>query len=183
MTTALVFDQRSVSHLQMVMKELPRRVQIRQLRIALNAWGSVVKAEAVAQVKKISGLLSRSLRVRVIIPDASRNTGIHGRPARVFVGASRSIVKAQASIAGKFKFLSVRKATKRVLSGGKVRAYKPSRYAHFVEKGIAGKGRTTPNPFTERAQRVGNTIGFDRFKSKLGEGIDTEARAIAFRNN
>jgi hypothetical protein len=179
--TALVFDQRSIDQFAANASKVSRGVRIRQTRIALNAWGGVVKTEAVAQVKKISGFLSKSLIVKVTIPDASRDPRHHGRPARAMVGASRKAVKAQAIIGGKYKFLSIRKATKRVLAGGKVRAYKPSRYAHFVEKGIAGRKRITPNPFIARAQAAGNTRGMAKLAEKLTQGIAAEAARLTNR--
>jgi hypothetical protein len=158
--------------------ELPRRVGLRVFRIAFNAWGGVVKADAIAHVKKISGFLSRSLTVKIKIPDASYNVNHHGRPAYGMVGPNRRAVKAQARIDGKDKFLSVRKATKRVLSGGKVRAYKPSRYAHFVERGIAGKAHTPPNPFIAMAEKTGETRGMAAFANKLATGIAAEAAKL-----
>lgn len=167
----ITWDEHSLKRFQHNLSRLSRGVRIRQLRIALNAWGGIVKTEAKAEVNKASGFLSRSLIVKVVIPDASRNEKHHGKPARVMVGASRRAVKAQANIGGKLKFLSVRKATKRVLSGGKVRAYKPSRYSH-----LAGPRRKAQ--WAERAQAAGNTRGMAKFQEKLTQGIAAEVAAL-----
>lgn len=165
MSTSIRVDQRSYRRVMENLSLLPRRVGIRVYRIALNAWGGVVKQVAVSRARRRTGLLKKSQVVKVKIPDASYNVKHHGKPAYVMVGTSRDAV---APFAGNKK-LSVRKATKRVLSGGKVRAVRPSRYAHLVEARF---------PFIEPASRAGEGPGFLKFEQKMAQGIAAEAAKL-----
>lgn len=164
--SSLHFDQQSFKQLMGNLIELPRRVGLRVFRIALNAWGGIVKShEKRLAHRGATGLLARSPTVKVRIPDASYNVKHHGRPAYVMVGPDRRLVRPFAG----GTTLSIKKATKRVLSGGRVHVRKPSRYAHFVEKNF---------PFIEPAQRAGASEGMAAFAGKMREGIELEAAAL-----
>ncbi len=145
--------------------ELPRRVGLRVYRIALNAWGGVVKPIQVARARRQTGLLAKSPRVKVVIPDASYNAKHHGKPAYVMVGPSRDVVAPVV----RGKKVSIRKATKTVLGGGRVQTRRPSRYAHLVER---------IDPFVGPSQEAGRTAGLAAFESKLSTGITAEAAKL-----
>jgi len=177
--TTITIDEASYRRLLSNLALLPRRVGILVVRKAMFAWGGVVKPVMQAVVKRgPTKALSKSLKVDVVIPDASYNIKHHGKPARVGVGPSTRAIAFSASIGGKEKKLSNRKAREHFAGGGKVRISRPSRYAHLVEKGIAGKGHVAPNPFTAAGQAVGNTAGFAKFQNKLSEGIAAEAAKL-----
>lgn len=170
MTTTLVFDPAKTKQLLSNLERLPRRVHIKHLRIGLNAWGGVVRDEFKSQAAEETGLLKKSAAVKVTIPDASRNSAHHGKPARVLVGADRRVVRAMLRRQGKAdKLLTDRKALKHVLSGGKVHVRKPSRYLHLAER---------KKPAMARAQKVGETRGMAKLAQKLEQGIAAEAAAL-----
>lgn len=173
MTTRIALDPRSLASFQVAMAQLPRRVGLRHLRIAMNAWGGVVKQEAVARVPTETKALKRSLGVRVVIPDASWNVAHHGRPSRAIVGPRRRFAApALRTKAGQLKSIGLKRATKIVLRGGKVISRVPSRYAHLAEK---------HQPYIAPAQRAGNTRGLAKLAQKLGQGIHQEAQKLAAR--
>jgi hypothetical protein len=183
------------------MRELPRRVRIRHLRIALNAGGGVLKSAATSLVPTQFGVLKKSLGVKVTIPDASYNAAHHGRPAYVVVGPRRRFARAFVSSKSGPKLLSDKKALKRVLGGGKVNARVPSRYAHLVEFGTkkhlvaATRGRVLsdgantfgrkatvgarPKSFLRRAVTIAGAAAQNKVIAKLHEGIKSEAAALS----
>lgn len=170
MTARVEIDPKDMGHLLYVLGELPRRVGIKHLRIALNAWGGVVRDKARARVLKRTKLLSKSLTVKVKIPDASHNVAHHGKPAYVIVGAKRGASGILARIRGKSKVVGIKRANKIVGLGGKTRVIRPSRYAHLVEKKQA---------FIAPAQAAGANEGMTKLAAKLKQGIESEARALA----
>ena len=176
--TAIQLDPRTYGLLKTALVLLPQKVGLRVLRVALNAWGGIVKRVEQTKAKRVSGLLARSPRVKVTIPDASWNVNYHGRPPSVAVGPGRDVVGPVAIVGGKSRVLGVRRATRFVLGGGRVRTARPSRYAHFVEKGIAGKKHITPAPFVAPAVEAGKAAGFQKMQSKLTEGIAAEAAKL-----
>lgn len=209
MTLRVAIDPRSLSHFTVAMQSLPRRVGLRHLRIALNAWGGVVKGVAQSLAREETGLLRKSIGVKVIIPDASWNVAHHGKPSRVIVGPKRKSgrfmrVKKSGGLAGFGKAQRALVAERKRLATGGVRPLareraavrsvaqafagaryrNPSRYAHLVEKGHKrGKGRSSARayPFIAPAQRAGNTRGLSALARKLREGIEQEARKLAAR--
>ena len=171
----IVFDRRTMEKLRLNLEQLPRRVRIKHLRIGLNAWGGVVKAKAVARAPVETGLLKKSIIVKVTIPDASFDVQHHGKPARVIVGPSRNVVAPFIRKGGKTRKLGLTRATKLVLGGTKVRVRKPSRYAHLVEKGTK---RSKARPFIAPAQRAGERQGMEKLAAKLRDGIAAEVAAL-----
>lgn len=171
----LQINPHSYRQLMTNLSTLPRKVGLRVFRVALNAWGGIVKQEQKTRAKRgATGLLRKSPTVKVKIPDASFNAAHHGKPAYVMVGPGRNVVGA---VAGGKK-LSDKKALKRVLGGGKVQTRRPSRYAHLVERGIAGTKRITPEPFVEPSIRAGETEGMAKLASKLESGIAAAAASL-----
>jgi HK97 gp10 family phage protein len=116
-------------------RDLPRAIRNRNLRIAMNAGGGVIRDAAVANAPKETGLLKKSLKIKVRVPDASYNVAHHGRPAYAVIGPSRYVVGPTIRKGNKPKLLTIRRAVKHVLGGGRVQTRSPSRYAHLVEKG------------------------------------------------
>lgn len=82
------------------------------------------------------------------------------------VGPDRRTVRATVIKGGQVKLLTDRKATARVLGGGKVRTRKPSRYAHLVEK---------KRPFIGPAQKVGGGQALEKLATKLRDGLEQAA--------
>lgn len=183
------------------MRELPRRVQLRHLRIALNAGGGILKSTAQSLVPASTGLLKKSLGVKVKIPDASYNSAHHGKPAYVVIGPRRRFVRAAVVKAGKTRLLGDKTALKRVLGGGKVQVRSPSRYAHLVERGtrshsvvaknakVLSNGtsffgtratvQANPKSFLRRAVSISGAAAQNKVIAKLHEGIESEAAALS----
>lgn len=197
----VVFAPHELARFQAKMLALPRRVQIKTLRIALNAWGGIVRDKQRSLARRDTGLLSKTLGVKVTIPDASRNTAHHGKPAYVVVGPKRKsgrfmrknakglligFGKANKELKTSRKFFRAQGASGRATELAAVRTTRqvfgsavyrnPTRYAHLLEK---GHRNARAYPFVEPSQRTGNTTGFAKFKQKLREGIETEARRLA----
>ena len=176
--TSLKIDQRRYLQLMQNLSVLPKRIGLRVFRVALNAWGGVVKQAQKSSWKKRTGLLRRSPTVKVKIPDASYNVAHHGKPAYVIVGPGRDVVGPVTKINGKSRLLGIKRATKFVLGGGKVKTARASRYAHLVERGIAGTVRIAPNPAVAMSVAAGETAGFTKLTQKLEQGIAAEAAAL-----
>lgn len=189
---AMVLDKSTLDKLLLNLRELPRRVGQKHLRIALNAWGGAVRAHARRFVRKETGLLDKSLSVKVVIPNTSYNVAHHGRPPYVLVGPGRrkgrfinpdtlrnigaanrfaNTLRKQLNAAGtanplRRETLAV-KATRRAYPKAVYR--NPSRYAHLVEKRY---------PFIRKAQEYGQRDGMAALFNRLREGIQQEARAL-----
>jgi hypothetical protein len=86
-TQAVVFNQSDVKKLVETLSQVSRRVAVKHMRIALNAWGGIVRDEARLNVLEETRLLKRSLSVKVVVPDASYNKAHHGKPDRKSVRA------------------------------------------------------------------------------------------------
>lgn len=179
-------------------ENVPPRVAQRHLRIALNAAGGILKKAAEGQVPSATGLLKKSLGVKVKIPDASFNIKHHGKPAYVVIGPRRGFVRASVNKSGVASLLSDRKALKRVLGGGKVNTRNPARYAHLVHGGtqshvvavrnarVLSNGAMTfgrrvtikakPNRFLDRAASQAGPAATTKMLTKLREGFLQEAQ-------
>lgn len=185
--------------------ELPRRVRFKHLRIALNAGGGLIRDRAKAIVRRDSGLLSKSLGVKVSIPDASFNKAHHGKPAYAVIGpkrksgrmmrvnrkgklqgfgaAQKELVAERKRLAKDGKLSPLKRelvAKKAVLKKHADAIYRnPSRYAHLVEKGHGGPRPAKAYPFlsTAVAQTKGAVIA--KVSEKLAAGIQQEAAALA----
>ncbi len=175
MTVAYKVDKRSVGQVLKAFDEFPVALKNKHVRIAINAAGGIQKKTAEKFAPKETSLLSKSLAVKAKVPAASRNEQHHSKPAYSVVGPNKNTVRASAVNAkGKTKLLSDKKALKRVLSGGKVKVRKPSRYAHLAER----RGKH-PSLFMTRASITSQKAAIFVVKKKLGEGAEAEARRIA----
>jgi HK97 gp10 family phage protein len=137
--------------------DLPRSIQNKHMRIGLSAGAGIIRDAAVANVPKSSGLLAKSMKVRVKVPDASFNKAHHGRPAYAVIGPARRVEGRVGIVRGRVKTITTRQAIKRSFGGGGFTIRRPSRYAHLVERG------TTPHIITAKNARVlasnGNVFG------------------------
>ncbi len=108
-------------------------VQVRGTRIALNAALGVIKTAAVANMRQHqdTGLLAKSQRVKVVVPQASRNPAHHDKPAWGLVGAGRGLA-GTISKRGKAKVLSAKARVTAKAAGA--RLHRASRYSHFPEE-------------------------------------------------
>jgi hypothetical protein len=179
--------------------ELPRRVRFKHLRIALSAGGGVVRDAYAARAHRVTGLLAKSIGVKVTIPDASFNSKHHGKPATAIVGVKRRAGRlmrlnkqnalkgfgaAQKALAAERKRLNkegklspLRResaAVKAVLKANPTAVYRnPSRYAH-----LAGPGRRGAEVLAS-AVRSSKAQALAKIEGKLRIGIETESRALA----
>lgn len=127
-------------------KELPRSMRNKHMRIAMNAGGGIIRDDMVTRTPVDAGLLKRSYRVKVRVPDASYNIAHHGRPAYAVIGPSRNVVGVQtfrkSGKAGKVKLSRVKRVPKLgdffTKTGLKVATdlQRPSRYFHLVDRGV-----------------------------------------------
>lgn len=113
----------------------PRTLRNKWLRIALNAAGGVLLRATRPHIPQASGLLAKSLGVKVKIP--------RGAYGYALVGARRRMGRAVATIGGKTRALTARKTTKHLAAGGKARFRNPTRYLHLVENDHKKRGGGT----------------------------------------
>lgn len=163
MSTTLLIDWKTVRRVRDNLSRVEKNVGRKHLLIAMNAAGSPAKATAQSESARETGLLAKSQIVKV--PRDRKTRYATG----VVVGASRSVVRAFINKGGKGKLLTDRKATKRVLAGGKVRVRRPSRYAHLAEK---------KSPAIKRATKTLEVVGVPRMVQKIEQGIAAEAAAL-----
>lgn len=185
-------------------RELPRGVKLRRLRVALNAGGGVFRDAYKVRAHRETGLLAKSIGVGpgpsgAVIPDASHNPAHHGKPARVIIGvkkkagrmmrvnkqgnlkgfgAAQRELKASRDRLSKEGKLTPRQrerfAVKLALKKNAGAVYRnPSRYAH-----LAGPKRDGASVLAA-AFRAVKTIAVQKVMSKLHEGIQSEAKALA----
>jgi len=182
-STTLVIDPKTYAQMLAALATLPKKVGGLVVRKALSAWGGVVKRVEVAKAKRgATGLLAKSIKVNVVAPDESFNILHHGKPPRVEVGPVKGFSGLATSTGASRRRLTVAKARKIVAAGGKNVRVRPSRYAHLVEAGIAGKKHITPAPFVEPAAREGAGPGMEALSRQLGKGIIEEAAKLAARS-
>jgi hypothetical protein len=179
--------------------QLPRRVRFKHLRIALNAGGGVIRDAYKARAHRETGLLSKSIGVKVTIPDASFNKAHHGKPATAVIGVKRkagrmmrlnkknalkSFGLAQRELVAERKRLTKdgklpplkreRAAVKAVLDKNREAVYRnPARYAH-----LAGPRRKGAEVLAA-AVRASKSQAIARVSEKLRQGIEIEARSLA----
>lgn len=164
------------------LNQLDGRLRFKAFRIAMMACGGVIKRAVIRNAPVDSGLLSKSIRVKVKIPDASYNKSHHGKPAYAVIGPGRGIVgfKSLSKLGriGKLSAKTLAAATKATLAGkGLIQTvrernhtalHRASRYAHFAEKGRKGKGGSR---FLEKASQSSAPLAFSAFQNSLASGI------------
>lgn len=137
--------------LERALKALPDRVRRKVMRAAMSAAGTPVLKAARAKAPKESGLLRKSL---------AKKTTINRKRASV-----ATIIGPRKSVVGTHK--------------GKPR--KPSRYAHLAEKGFINEQgeHVPPQPFLNPAMQEQQGAALNVLQTKLGEGIEREAKKAA----
>lgn len=113
--------------------QLPVTMHNRGMRIAMNAGGGVLRDAMVANSPEDTRLHKRSLKVKVRVPNASRNRAHHGRPAYAVIGAARRFVGVRtfrkSGKVGKAKIVRLKQG--QTLATTVKRA---SRYSHMLER-------------------------------------------------
>lgn len=180
--------------------ELPRRVRFKHLRIALNAGGGIVSRAAASRARRVTGLLAKSIGVKVVIPDASFNEAHHGKPAQAIIGPKRKSgrfmrVSAAGNLIGFGKAQKALQAKRKQLAGFGIHPLareqiavamtkqaeqgaiyrNPSRYAHLVEKGTK---RSRAFPFLAPAIAATRAQVVETIGRKLHEGFESESRVL-----
>jgi hypothetical protein len=151
-------------------KDLPRRVAMKHLRIALNAAGGVMRDAAKARARKQTGLLKQSLAVKVKIPAASYNAAHHNKPAYAVIGAKRNFSRqVMVNKRGAVRSVTAKRAEKLKASGVRLTTRRPSRYAHLVER---------VDSFINASARQSQSAAVEKMKAKLSAGISQEAAAL-----
>lgn len=150
--------------------DLPRTIQNRHMRIAMNAGAGVIRDAAVANAPKETGLLKRSLKIKVKVPNASYNAAHHGRPAYAVIGPQRRVVGVKTYT----KSGKARKGIRKLLlkPGQKLATTlrRPSRYAHLVERGTKRGVKATH--FLARAVASAGPAAQAKVIAKLREGLN-----------
>lgn len=174
----------------LAMTEVPKALRRKHLRVALSKGGGMLKTAASGHAAVETGLLRRSLRVKVTVPhDDKRAYAVIG-PAR---NAGKFVRRTARGLRGHGKaqksFLETVKLARGIGAGQReaTRAGKafvgqkfsdatfrnPSRYAHLVEKGTR---RSKAKPFLSVAARTTGWAAQDAVIRKLRAGLNEEAR-------
>lgn len=172
-------------------------VQLKHVRIGLNKAGGMLRNAAQNFVRVDTGLLKRSLRVFVKVPNASFNTAHHGKPAYALIGPGRNTGRmmrrtASGRLRGHAKaqksFIETVKLS-RAAGGRRMEPHRagkafvgqnypdaklrsPTRYAHLVEKGTP---RVRPRPFLGMAVRIVGQAAMQAGVKKINDGLVMEA--------
>lgn len=188
-------DVSGVQEALRALSELPKRIRLRHVRIALNAGGGVSRDRYAASVKRETGILSKSMGVKVIIPDASYNEAHHGKPAKVIIGVKRKAgrflrrnksgnlkgyaaanraLKAnrsqQVNVTALQREINARQLVEQTFADAKYQT--PSRYAH-----LAGPGRRGSSVLNS-SFRQSQPAALAKMTEKLKQGISTETAAL-----
>lgn len=143
-------------------------VQTRGTRVALNAALGVVKNQVVSNLRRHSktGLLAKSQRVKVRVPQASRNPAHHDKPAWGLVGAGKGLTGVRTKRGA--KVLSAKAKATAKAAGTKT--MRPSRYSHFPEEkhGDLAAAARTAGPAAQA-----------KFASKISQFANAEAARLA----
>jgi hypothetical protein len=151
------------------MRNLSYAAQTRGTRIAMNAAMGVIKTRVVSNLKghQDTGLLAKSQRVKVAVPQASKNPAHHDKPAWGLVGAGKGLAGI-ISAKGKGRVLS--KKAKAAAKAAGTQTVMASRYSHFPEK----KHHDLAN-----AAQSARGAAQAKFASKAGQFIQAEAAKLA----
>jgi hypothetical protein len=148
------------------LKKLPNGTRRKSVRIAMNAGMGVFKRAAERFVPRETGLLKKSLGVKVKIP-TNKN-----KPAYGIVGPRRGFKRAVGRLRRGSSLRTVGKKTViNMLLGGETVVYRnPSRYAHLAER---------HKPYLGRAQRAVARAAIDTMSRRLGREVELEAAKLA----
>lgn len=176
------------------LQELPKGLQRKHMRIAMNAAGGVLKTAAVSRVPRQTGLLKRSLSVKVKANKRGEWFAAVGPKRGMKVGV-RTTAK------GTLRAMSAAKTKSLAAAGETVRYANPARYAHLAEKGtkahivratnkrvLAGGGniygrqvtiRARGSRFLQIAATVAGPQASAKAVQKLLDGIEHERSRLA----
>ena len=158
--------------------QLPRTLQNKHMRIGLNAAAGVIRNAAVANAPQDTGLLKKSIKIKVKIPNASYSAAHHGKPAYAIIGPSRNVVGVQtfrkSGTRGRIKTVRL-KANQRLATNVR----RPSRYAHLVERGT--KRGTKATWFLRRAVASAGAMAQAKMIQKLRDGLQEFASSRTSR--
>lgn len=183
MTATLTFT--GVEQAAKAFNALVAQVKSRHMRIALSAAGGAIRDTAKRIVRQDTGLLAKSLGVKVprdpryAVIGPRRGTGRFMRKTasgklRVSSEAQRQLRDARTALRRERAAVRLVRAS---VSGVEYR--NPTRYAHIVEKGRSGKRPMRARPFLATAVAVSGDYAMQRFAEKLGTGIESEAKNLA----
>jgi hypothetical protein len=166
-TIKLVGVEQAIANLA----QLPRKVALRHLRVALSAAGGKIKDVAKVLAPVETKTLRNALTVKVKIPDASWDVKHHGRPAYVLIGAKRGGTgdRQVSSWKGKIRRVTGKSLERAHAFGLRVRVRRPSRYSHLAEK---------KHRFHANAARIAGPVASQRAADKLAKAFETEAAAL-----
>lgn len=181
-------------------EQLPIRLRNKHMRIALNAGAGLIRDAAKPFVPVDSGLLKKSLAVKVKIPQASTNSDHWDKPSYAVIGvrrrsgkflartkkgrlrgygnANRELKRARAfEVSGQTARQREVEAVRFTRSMFPRSEYRnPSRYAHLVEKGTK---RTHARPFLQPAVAIAGAAAGAKIVAKLNAAVHAEAAALA----
>jgi hypothetical protein len=184
------------------MRDVPRRVQLRHVRIGLNKGAGMLRGSVSSMTPRDTGALAKSYKIKVKVPDASFNKAHHGKPAYAVIGASRQKRAyrrrtsegrlighgaANKSFAAELKAgTKLGQARRTVENTFKDAIYRaPSRYAHIVEKGRkAGRrgGAQQGRRMHEKAVRIAGPAAQVATIQKIRDGVIMEANLAYARS-
>lgn len=191
---------RGVRETMAALREVPRRVQLRHVRIGLSKGAGMLRDAAARMAPRDTGLLSRSLKVKVKVPDASFNKTHHGKPAYAVIGAQRmkSPYRRKTAAGRMIGYGAANKEFRASLKAGggirKSRAHvqgmfhnavyrSPSRYSHLAEAGrSSGRGRMRGRYFHRRAVAVVGPAAQRAAVQKMYDGLIQESNMAYARS-
>lgn len=185
------------------LRELPRRVHNKHVRIGMNKGAGILRDAARRFARFDTGTLKKSLTIKVKVPDASFNVAHHGKPAYAVIGPARGKAKYfRRSSTGRLRGFgaanrefkvtvnqlrqggapgrAISSAARRFVSSKFTNANlrNPSRYAHIVERG--GR-RHKSRPFLGMATATNGQRALIETVQKINSGLMAEAQALGAR--
>jgi HK97 gp10 family phage protein len=142
---------------------LPGRIRNRAVRVALNAAGGEFKSEVKTRAPKETGLLKRSIGVKVAVPYQKN------KPAWVKVGPQRGFRQpVEKNKKGKVRTVS-KKIQNLLPESSKTKYRNPTRYAHLVEGGTKRGVKATRFMALSASLRQGAAVA--KMESKLRTAV------------
>lgn len=172
----------------LALQELPRRVHYKHEKIAMSAAGGVVRDEAAGRVRRQTGLLARSLGVKV--PKPKKNSV---EPLKVIIGPRRRFAAIRSfrllssgRLSSRFKQLQLKRGRKIATT-----LRRATQYAHLIEKGhrnVKGGalnkggrvvGQVPAHPFLQPALVASGERAISAYQRKIKQGIEQEAFGLS----
>lgn len=148
-------------------RQLPKRFRRKGYRVALNAAGGVYKNEVEKRAPTETGILKKSMRVKVAVPYNE------SKPAWVKVGPGRGLKQA-VDIASKGKkkgqLVAIQKKITKLLPESSRTKYRiPTRYAHLVEGGT--KRGVKAQRFMRTSEVIKRSEAVSKMEAKLRAAV------------